>query len=158
LAWPEALLTRVVWTRQEARTSDFLDRVEALASQDPATHERRMQELAELSARFVERLQAGDSAAIPPLASAYGEAMGKLGEAAGIGIMTDTLKRTQELADRAGGGAKPSGAGGGDVALAFFADPESAERFVTSCSASGLEVLSMALGAEGVRSESETIP
>ena len=73
-------------------------------------------------------------------------------------FMTDTLKRTQELADRAGGGAKPSGAGGGDVALAFFADPESAERFVTSCSASGLEVLSMALGAEGVRSESETVP
>jgi len=158
VAWPAALLTRVVWTRQEARTSDFLDRVEALASRDPATHELRMQELADLSAHFVERLQAGDASAIPALASAYGEAMGKLGEAAGIGIMTDTLKRTQELADRAGGGAKPSGAGGGDVALAFFADAESAERFVTSCSASGLEVLSMALGAEGVRSESEIVP
>jgi phosphomevalonate kinase len=157
LAWPESLVTRVVWTGQEARTSDFLDRVESLARQDPATHDLAMERLAELAGRFVERLQAGDAAAIPALASAYGEAMGKLGEAAGIGIMTDTLKRTQELADRAGGGAKPSGAGGGDVALAFFADPESAQRFVTSCSASGLEVLSMALGAEGVRSESETL-
>jgi phosphomevalonate kinase len=45
------------------------------------------------------------------------------------------------LAGRYGGAAKPSGAGGGDVAVALFADPEAAVAFAAACEGSGLPVI-----------------
>lgn len=60
--------------------------------------------------------------------------------AAGAGILyeTDALVRIVELAEACGGAAKPSGAGGGDVAVALLPDPEARARFEARCLAAGL--------------------
>ena len=86
-------------------------------------------------------------------ADAHGEAMGRLGASAGAPIVTAELDRVAQIARSCGGGAKPSGAGGGDVALAFFSDAERGARFETACEEAGFTLLSVALGADGVRSE-----
>jgi phosphomevalonate kinase len=53
-----------------------------------------------------------------------------------------------ELARSLGGAAKPSGAGGGDLGLAFFSDPRAADTFTARCP-QGLLVLDLQLGATG---------
>jgi len=153
LAWPTELRVHVVWTGQEARTSTFLERVAALAQAEPALHAERLQALKDEAARFVRAVQARDTQGILASTDAYGRAMGALGEAAGIPIVNDTLRKVAELARRSGGAAKPSGAGGGDVAIALFADQASETRFRALCEDAKFTLLATELGAPGVRLE-----
>lgn len=150
LAWPPGLRMHVVWTGQEARTSTFLERVAALAVAEPHRHESLMLRLKDEAARFVRAVELGDTKAILASTDAYGRAMGALGDAAGIPIVNDTLRHVAELAARAGGAAKPSGAGGGDVALAMFPDDTAEERFRAMCYECNFALLLLELGAPGV--------
>jgi phosphomevalonate kinase len=153
LVWPTELRVHVVWTGQEARTSTFLERVAALAQAEPAKHADRLDALKEEAAQFVRAVQARDTQGILASTQAYGRAMGALGDAAGIAIVNDTLRKVAELAQRSGGAAKPSGAGGGDVAIALFADQASETRFRALCEESKFTLLATELGAPGVRLE-----
>ncbi len=65
----------------------------------------------------------------------------EMASAAGIAYDTPAHARIAELADAAGGAAKPSGAGGGDIAVAMFPDPERADAFARACAAEDLRVI-----------------
>ncbi|MFZ5481788.1 MAG: mevalonate kinase family protein [Myxococcota bacterium] len=51
---------------------------------------------------------------------------------------TPAHARIAALAERFGGAAKPSGAGGGDVAVALFTDPDARDAFAVACADEGL--------------------
>ena len=61
--------------------------------------------------------------------------------------------RPPTLAEELGGAAKPSGAGGGDVGVAFLTDRGAAETFRQRAPHLGLEILSIRTGASGLRRE-----
>jgi len=153
LEWPATVEVATVWTSSEARTSDLVRAVKRLATRDPAGYRACARDLAAESEQLVSAAMSSDSKAIIEAAGGAGRAMGRLGEAAQVPIMTPGLELIADLASRAGGSAKPSGAGGGDVAVAFFDDPGRRIAFETSCRDRGLVVLSLVLGAEGVRPE-----
>jgi phosphomevalonate kinase len=143
----------VVWTGQEARTSSFLERVSALAAAQPTHYRILIDTMRAQAERFLRALEASDVPEIVASTHAYGEAMGALGVAADVPIITDTLRGVSELATAAGGAAKPSGAGGGDVALALFPDTSSEDRFRRMCQEHNFTLLLIELGAPGVRIE-----
>ncbi len=60
---------------------------------------------------------------------------------AGLPYMTPRLAAITSLAQRLGGAAKPSGAGGGDCAIALFSDPEATTTFVQTCAENGWPVI-----------------
>ena len=72
---------------------------------------------------------------------------------AGLDYRSPTLDRIADLAEEHGGGAKPSGAGGGDCAVAVFADTADRRAFVARCAAEGLTVIPapLAPGAREIR-------
>ena len=151
LAWPEGLVHRVVWTGEPARTSDLVRRVEALAESDAATHRARMDALAEAAAGFVHAMAEERPTDVVAATRAHHRAMAALGEAAGAPIVEERLARVATLAEEAGGAAKPSGAGGGDVAIALFDDATAAARFDEACRRKSLALVSLQLGTEGVQ-------
>jgi phosphomevalonate kinase len=153
--WPTGLIARVVWTGKAARTSDYISKVDALAERDAAQHRAVMAALGREAERFVSAVLAKDASDVIASTAAYGEAMAALGRAAGADIVDDTLARVAELAARVGGAAKPSGAGGGDVALVLLPDADAEARFVRLCSEHKFSVLSIGWGAPGVRVEPE---
>ncbi len=153
VGWPARLDVAVVWTGTPARTSDLVARVRGLAEGDPARYEAAAAPLREAAGAMLSAMLEGDARAVVQAAAAHGRAMAELGEAAGAPIVTAELARVAELAEASGGGAKPSGAGGGDVAVAFFADAEASARFRDGCRAEGLTLLPLAMAAEGVREE-----
>ncbi len=153
LLWPTAVEVTAVWTGSEARTSDFVAAVKRFASASPAGYREHARELGTESEQLASAAIDNDSKSLIEAAGNFGRAMGRLGEAAGVPIVTPGLALVSDLASRAGGSAKPSGAGGGDVAVAFFDDPARRIAFETACRERGLVVLSLALGAEGVRPE-----
>ncbi len=154
IALPRAAHVRVVWTGREARTSELVREVKALAATSPADYARAMGALAEAATRLASACAADDAVALVAAVAAHHAAMAALGEAAGAPIVEAGLAAAAALARSFGGAAKPSGAGGGDVALAFFPERAAADAFTRACGSAGLDPVDVALGAPGVRAES----
>lgn len=148
---PVDLVIRLVWTGHAARTSELVGKVHALRRNDPGGYRACMQRLSELSGLFASAFEAGNSAEVIAEAGSYSKAMGMLGAAAGAPIVDDRLGRAAKLATRFSGSAKPCGAGGGDVAIAFFLDPDAAKGFEVACKDDGLHPIDVSWGATGVR-------
>jgi phosphomevalonate kinase len=154
LVWPAQVVTRVVWTGKEARTHLFVGAVRAFEARDPQGFGRVRDALHQQAARFAAAIESASGAEILAAAADYGQSMGELGAKANVSIMTPELAQIATLASTHGGAAKPSGAGGGDVAVAFFTNESDAKAFDSACRKEALEVLDLSLGAPGVRPES----
>ena len=61
--------------------------------------------------------------------------------------MTAALETICDLAEAHGGGAKPSGAGGGDCAVALFPSTDAAAAFEAACIDAGFPVVPLGLSA-----------
>jgi phosphomevalonate kinase len=145
------LVTRVVWTGHAARTSDLVGQVKRFEARDPAAYHALSHELGGAASAFADAFQAGRLAALLPLVERYHDAMRALGDAAGAPIVEARLTEVARLAKLAGGRAKPSGAGGGDVAIAFFSSARDAARFDLLLADAKFETLALRLGADGPR-------
>lgn len=65
----------------------------------------------------------------------------------GVAYDTPALSRIAALAQAHGGAAKPSGAGGGDVALALIPDPQARASFTAACALEGLTPVPIQIAA-----------
>ena len=151
LSQPTGLSMRLVWTGHAARTSELVGKVNALRQREPARHRDCMARLSELSEQFASAFEEGNAARVVSTGASYGEAMGLLGHAAGAPIVDERLGRASALAHRFLGSAKPCGAGGGDVAIAFFLEPDAASGFELACKDEGLHPIDVSWGATGVQ-------
>lgn len=150
IPWPKELIVRVVWTGTEARTSDLVARVHRLADTDSARYSAAITEIAHACGDLTESLQNASIEGAIPAVDRHHAAMRELGHAARAPIVTDRLDLVASLARESGGAAKPSGAGGGDVAVAVFRNAEDARRFDQACEEHELTLLSdLRLGGTG---------
>jgi len=152
---PDGLRLTFVFTGQSASTGELVGKVNALAQRDPVRHGAAVERLTEIAGRFGAALAAADVGAAISAADAYGEAMAALGRAADAPIVTPALAKLAALARRAGGAAKPSGAGGGDLGVCFTADDESTARLrtIVSEAGDGLQLVSLHAPAVGLSFE-----
>jgi len=137
-------------TGTPSSTVDCLQAVAAFAKASPETHRQLLPPLAVAVSRFEHGLFARDT---PEIIAAIGEAhvgMEMLGQAAGVPIVTPVLAHAAVLASELGGAAKPSGAGGGDVGIAFLPNPEAAAEFRTRARDIGLGILDLFVDPTGI--------
>ncbi len=150
---PSSVVLSLVWTGSPVRTSDLVLRVKALAARDPAAHRRAIDAIVDAASALERGIATDDADAIFSATHAHHHAMRALGEVADAPIVTPALAALDRIARSAGGAAKPSGAGGGDVALLFLPRAADAASLIPAFSAAGLTALSLPLGAEGARAE-----
>jgi phosphomevalonate kinase len=107
-----------------AVTPDLLEQVERLGARDRVRHGQLMEEIGTHARRF-----GGD-----PIPSMRGQlrALALLGEAAGVAIVPPACHALARTAEALGGAAKPSGAGGGDLAVALVPAARAAELLADS--------------------------
>ena len=148
---------RVVWTGHPARTSDFVRAVKSLAERDREAYDAALEPIDVASQRLIDAFEENDIDTSIQAVREHHRAMRSLGEAAGVPIVTAELDLAATLAEEEQGAAKPSGAGGGDVAIALFPDEARALAFESKCRAQGLLPVAMTLGAEGVRFEAPAL-
>ena len=151
LAAPAGLCIELVWTGHAARTSELVAKVVELRERAPESYRVHMARLCDGASEFVEAFTQGHPGDVVRAAASYAQAMAGLGEAAGAPIVEARLRRAGELAGRFSGSAKPCGAGGGDVAVAFFSDSAAADAFKLACRDEGLHPIEVSWGAPGVR-------
>ena len=126
----------VVWSGQSARTGPRV-------AQYLSWSERAL--FVEMSAGLVEVFPQDPIRAF----RAAWELLTSMARSAGVHYETPALRRIVELAEAHGGGAKPSGAGGGDSVVALLPDPSSARDFRVACAKAGFVVIPVGI-APGV--------
>jgi phosphomevalonate kinase len=148
---PSGLWISLVWTGHATRTSELVAKVHELRRDDPHEYQRHIDDLTELASAFASVFENGSATEVVRAAALYARAMSAFGDASGAPIVEARLGMAGDLAARFSGSAKPCGAGGGDVAIAFFAEPEAAEAFELACREEGLHPIDVSWGTAGVR-------
>ncbi|PWB77097.1 MAG: hypothetical protein C3F15_03920 [Holophagae bacterium] len=150
LPMPAGLHLVVVWTGRAADTGSMLRRLEELLVGRDSAVETALGTLALLSRAGSEAFRLGNITSVLETVDSFCEAMEALGSAAGLPIVSgehDTLRR---LARRHGASYKPSGAGGGDLGIAFAADPDAAQQMASAAAAAGFRIVPLRLDPRGL--------
>jgi Mevalonate kinase len=151
LGWPEGLAAMAVVTGDGSSTMELVARVNAYRDRDERGYRSDIRRLADLADRA--RAALGSAADFLALCSDYFLALGALDTHAQAGIVTERHRELREIAAASGGVFKSSGAGGGDLGLAFTGTGAPADELRRALSAAGAELLPFAFCAEGVRAE-----
>lgn len=150
LSWPQDLHATAIVTGSGADTRALLDRVAAYAHRDPDGYRECMQPLWALAEAGRRALADDDVAAFLQAADAYHAGLALLGEAAAAGIVTAAHRELHAVIADAGGVFKPSGAGGGDLGLAFAADATTHAAVGRAVARLGFEVMPLTFNAAGL--------
>jgi phosphomevalonate kinase len=149
LRWPEELSIMAVVTGEGSLTTSLVGRVADYAAEHPARHRADIARLADLAEHAEAAL--ADPDAFLRLATDYFAAITLLDTHARAGIVTRRHHELHTLAKREGGVFKTSGAGGGDVGLAFSHSGEPTERLAAALADAGATVVPLGFFADGVQ-------
>jgi phosphomevalonate kinase len=146
---PSALHFDVWACSLAAATAEFLARIRELAVRDPSLHRARLDAQAFAAEAALEAALHDRATDFVTAIGRQFTALGALGEAAGIDIVTREHAELGTLAKARGAAFLPAGAGGGDVAyyVGLSAPPP---EFAARARSLGLARLELALGARGV--------
>jgi phosphomevalonate kinase len=111
-------------------TTSQIRSMRAFAEREPARYDGLLAPVREAAERSVQSLASRHARETIAALRAAGLALTTLGAAAEVPIVTPPFARAAAIAAELGGGAKPSGAGGGDVGVALFADRDTALTFI----------------------------
>ena len=141
-----------LWTGSSASTTDLVARVQAWRHAHPAAYDQATRAIADAAAALIASLRPGAGAEeVVAALDQGGRAVAGLSRAAGVEIETPIHREIATLARACGrGAAKPTGAGGGDIAIAAFATAEQAEAFRGQATARGMNLLDLSCAHEGV--------
>lgn len=146
-----------VWSGKAASTTVLIKKIDGFLESDPLGHRDCFDELDKRAGKLARAYRQGDASLIIDATKQYGKSMDKLGRASGAPIVTKKHALMANLAASLGGSAKPSGAGGGDAAVAVFKDREAAAQFRTVCYRYELIPLDLKTGAPGLRRDEEHV-
>jgi len=152
LYWPEELRMMAVVTGEGSLTTRLVARVADYAAEDPARHRADIARLSALAERAAAAL--ADPDGFLRLTNEYFTALSRLDAHALAGIVTERHRELHELVRREGGAFKTSGAGGGDIGLAFSHSGEPVERLAAALARAGASVVPLGFVAAGLRGDS----
>ncbi len=146
---PRDLRIAVFTTSASASTPDMIVAVQDFARRAPPLYRWIIEQMRNTADAFVKDFSANDARGVVRSADSYFRSMIELGSSAGAPIVTPEFQAAADLATALGGAAKPSGAGGGDVGVAFFTGPDALAEFSKRCPA-GTSILDVRVGEPGM--------
>jgi phosphomevalonate kinase len=150
---PPGLSLVVAFAGKGTSTRDFLRKVQGFEDEDTKAYDRAMDDLGYAAVELLNAVAPSEDPRVFLAAvDRCRRAMQRLGERARIDVVSESHRKIARLARQHGGAAKPSGAGGGDVAVVFVPDDDR-ERLEQALEAAGFPVVPLRVGAEGVRRE-----
>jgi phosphomevalonate kinase len=149
MALPVDLQLLFIWTGRSASTSGFLERLEARRAVHPHGVDRAISRLGELSEAGIDALESEAAGAFLDTVDGFWDALEALGREIEMPILSEEHKRLRRLAAESGGRYKPSGAGGGDLGIAFAVDPAAMQETAARAGAEGFTVLDLEADPRG---------
>jgi len=145
LNWPRNLYMTAVWTGTSASTRFMLEKVKQFRQAAPELHKMIMEDMKKVASLGCEAFAGGDAARFVEIIPEYLKQEYRLGAACGIDIISPSHKALEKLIDEAGGVYKPSGAGGGDIGVAFCDNEETHQKIRAAIEQSNFEILDLAI-------------
>jgi phosphomevalonate kinase len=139
----------VLFTEKSASTKDLVG-----ACTSCPEWPRWSRVLRELTGEGLDAWSRQDSLRFLSVVARYSRAMAGLGESAGVAIVTEELEAIARHAAEGGGAAKPSGAGGGDIAVLWSSDPELGARIAERV---GVRLLDLEVDPHGLRRQASQL-
>jgi phosphomevalonate kinase len=149
LTLPAGLELVPVWTGRPADTRVLVAAIRALAARDPIANRRCLDAVAAAAADLAGACRAGDARRAVGAVAAGGQAVLELGRAAGVDLFLEAHRALSLSATARGGALKPTGAGGGDIALGAFDDPDRAQQFRADAARLGMTALDLRVEQRG---------
>jgi phosphomevalonate kinase len=150
LAPPDGLEILVFQAGMPVATPEMIDAVRGLSRRQKQLYGWMQDELGTAARQFAEAFTMRRTAGIIEAAGIAHDTLLALGNAAHVPIVPASVVAASAHARRLGGAAKISGAGGGDVGVAFFPGTDAMLEFVATCPA-GIKVLDVQLDTQGIR-------
>jgi phosphomevalonate kinase len=126
---PNSVVFSTVFTGRSAATTDFVSVFDDWRVAKPAEADRQLQALERISADGCAAAREDDADEFLTAVAGYGQRLEDLGRSMGAEIVTAEHREIARHAKRFGVAYKVSGAGGGDLGIAFSADPEALAAF-----------------------------
>lgn len=152
VALPSDLHLVFPWCGQSASTTSLVSQVRPLRQHSPDQYRALTLEISDAAESLV---TAGTAADAVQAISRAGRAVEALGAAAKAPIWIPVHSQMRDIAEQLGGSVKPTGAGGGDLALGAFHSSEQAERFRNALMDLGIPCPDLAPSNLGVRLQSQ---
>lgn len=141
LQLPPGLRIAVLHAGEAANTRTMLATLAAARAAALPGVESALASMAETAEASVAALAEGDLSDFLTLVARFADAERALSAAAALPIMSASVERCIEVAARAGWVAKPSGAGGGDIVVAFAHGLEPSEALAASAESARIPLL-----------------
>lgn len=146
LTLPEDLRVLVAWTGRSASTSAYLERLQARRGEEPRAVEAVLAGLGSIATEAVDALEEDRSTTFLQTVETFWSGLEELERLLGVPVLSEPHRRLHELAASCGCVYKPSGAGGGDLGVAFTTDPEVAAAMRRESTAAGFSCLDLGPG------------
>lgn len=150
LLLPETLRWLAVWTGRPATTGAFLERLETRRATHRAAVDRALTSLAAASSAGVTAIERADVGAFLDAVDASWAGFEDLGAAIEMPILSAEHRCIRQLAAACGVHYKPSGAGGGDLGLAFSDDALRLRELAHSAVEAGFSLPGLAIDPDGL--------
>ncbi len=148
VAWPVDLHAGFLWSGRPAVTAPRIRRFEAWSAGAEAGP--LLSELKSAARSAADAWSEGDAQHILAATREYGRCLAELDEAAGVDIYGAGHAGLARLAEDAGVVYKPSGAGGGDLGVAFAADRRRLDAFLAEAARAGFATVGLAPEPQGL--------
>ena len=145
-----------IFAGQSAKTTDFVGRFEDWRRAEPSRAAPLLADLAETSAAGCNAVRSGDAAGFLAAIDAYGDLLESLGAALRCAVLTNEHRRIAALAQRYAVRYKTSGAGGGDLGIAFSEDAAALAALRDAVAAEGFLYVELGVDGQGLEVEELT--
>ena len=146
---PSDLQILPIWTGRSVSTRGFLERLAASRAAHPHGVDGAISRLGEVSKAGIDALEAGAVSGFLDAVDGFWDALEALGREIEMPILSQEHRRLRRLAAECGVHYKPSGAGGGDLGIAFGFDPNAMQETTAGAMAEGFAVLDLETDAKG---------
>lgn len=148
---PDNLYMSCIWAGYAASTRNFVRSVNDFKEKNPAAYDSIITKMIDLSQEGVKTFGAGDTNAFLQVISDYVECERDLGTHSGTEIMSDVHEEIYSIVKNQGGTYKPSGAGGGDIGIAFCSNHETMNKINRAIDDSVFDLMNLEVQPEGIQ-------
>lgn len=141
ISLPEGLLWLAVWTGTATSTAAQLQTLGRFSEAEPATYQTQMRALRQRANAAALACSEGRVERTLEELIRYRDQVASLGKSAGIDIFSQPHRKLAALGEACNVAYKPSGAGGGDLGLAFSTSPSALAEFAERARGQGFQPL-----------------
>jgi phosphomevalonate kinase len=148
---PDNLYMECIWAGYAVSTRNFVRNVHTYKNEHPKDYDKLLGTMGMLSKEGVKAFAGNDTDAFLNIISDFFECERELGLRSGTEIVSDVHEEINSIVKAQGGTYKPSGAGGGDIGIAFCNDPDCIEKIRLAIKDSMFDLMNLEVQPRGVQ-------